>query len=46
MSKFSNLLKITRFVKPYWGKLVLSIAAATVGTLFFFFFFAMAMPFL
>jgi len=46
MSKFSNLLKVTRFVKPYWGKLVLSIAAATVGTLFSLFSFAMAMPFL
>jgi len=46
MSKFSNLIKITRFIKPYWGKLALSIAAATVGTLFSLFSFAMAMPFL
>lgn len=46
MSKFSNILKITRFAKPYWGKLALSIGAATVGTLFSLFSFGMAMPFL
>lgn len=46
MSKFSNFTKVIQFAKPYWGKLVLSIGAATSASLFSLFSFGMAIPFL
>jgi len=46
MSKFSNLISIAKFAKPYSGKLSLSVVAATLGTLFSLFSFGMAIPFL
>ncbi|HKK10125.1 MAG TPA: ABC transporter transmembrane domain-containing protein, partial [Bacteroidales bacterium] len=46
MSKVKGLLKVVPYVKPYWLKLVLSLSATTLGTLFSLFSFTMAIPFL
>ncbi|MDZ7778195.1 MAG: ABC transporter ATP-binding protein [Bacteroidales bacterium] len=46
MSKLKSASKVIPFIKPYWGKLVLSISATTLGTLFSLFSFTMAIPFL
>lgn len=46
MSKLKNVSKVLPFIKPYWGKLALSLSATTLGTLFSLFSFTMAIPFL
>lgn len=46
MSKFRSLTKVLPFIKPYRVKLVLSMSATTLGTLFSLFSFTMAIPFL
>ncbi len=46
MSKIRGIKKVVPYIKPYWVKLVLSLSATTLGTLFSLFSFTMAIPFL